>query len=405
MKDILPYGKHFLDDEDVEKVVKVLKNGWLTQGPAVASFEEKFSSYVGAKYAVAVSSGTAALHLAILSLNLPSGSSGFTSVNTFVATPNSMLYSNIEPKFVDISPETLNMCPVSLEEAVAGNDQCDLIVPVHFAGAPCEMEKISKIAAKLNSHVVEDASHALGATYACGAMVGSCKYSSLTTFSLHPVKGVTSGEGGVITTNDRNLYDLLLKLRSHGIHKGNFDLPHVSKVDEKLLNLDLALDDGKLNPWYYEMQHLGFNYRITDFQCALAESQLEKLGRFLDFRKKLVDVYDKQFSTEENIRLTQKNLRERSSFHIYVVEIDFEAIDMTRLQFMSDLKDKGIGTQVHYIPICYQPYYQKRNVNSADFPNAIKYYDSAISIPLYYGLTSESQSLVIESILGLTGRS
>ncbi len=324
--DIIPYGKHYIDEDDIQSVVDVLRHGMLTQGPKIAEFENKVANYVGAKYAVAVSSGTAALHLACMALKLGECDEVITSPNTFVATSNSILYVGAKPIFVDIDNQTLNIDIEKLECAIINSKNIKAIFPVHFGGLPCNMKRIKKLANKYNLAIVEDAAHALGATYDDGSKVGNCQYSDMTILSFHPVKGIAAGEGGMITTNDKEFYRKLSLLRSHGINKGNFEFPGISVPDNSLVNKEEALENGELKRWYYEMQYLGYNYRITDIQCALAISQMDKIDLFLDARKSMAKFYDKAFEEVPNIIPLQGHGRNNSSHHIYVVSIDFENI-------------------------------------------------------------------------------
>ena len=397
-RNFIPYGKHFIDEKDIRSVVDTLKNGMLTQGPKVKEFENKVATYVGSKYAVAVANGTAALHLACLALGLNKGAKVITSPNTFVATSNSILYLGAKPVFLDIDKETLNINLNILEQAILDTKNIEAILPVHFAGFPCNMKKIKNIASKYNLSIIEDASHALGATYDDGSMVGNCRYSKMTTFSFHPVKGIAAGEGGMITTNDKELYLKLLLLRSHGITKGNFEFPGMSKLDNSLINKKEGIENGDLKRWYYEMQYLGFNYRITDIQCALACSQMDKINLFINRRKQLVRQYDQAFKDSKKINLFQINGREQSSHHIYVISINFKSIGLTRNQFMQKLANKGIGTQVHYIPVVTHPYYNNLGHSIKKYTETEKYYENALTIPLYYGLSNKDQKFVISSI-------
>jgi len=395
---MIPYGKHYLDDDDIQSVINVLKDGFLTQGPKVAEFEEVLANMVGAKYAVAVSSGTAALHIACLAADIGKDSVVYTSANTFVASANCVLYVGGKPAFCDIDERTLNMSPEYLSEHALQNGGMDSVIPVHFGGTPCDMKAIKAVADKYDAIVIEDASHAFGARYTNGDSVGSCIHSDMTVFSLHPVKGVTAGEGGVITTNDIALYKRLLKLRSHGICKGNFDLPGISVGDGSLVYQDEAFDEGILNPWYYEMQELGFNYRITDFQCALALSQLSKVDKFLERRKEIASIYDQLLTDLPNVTLTQVKSRDISSLHLYVLRINFDAIGKTRGQVMRELFDFDIGSQVHYIPVPFHPYYADKGYKFSNYPETEKYYRQALTIPLYYGLSDESVNDVVKAL-------
>jgi len=395
---IIPYGKHFIDEDDIQSVADLLRNGMLTQGPKIQEFESKIAKYVGAKYAVAVSSGTAALHLACLALGLAKGDEVITSPNTFVATSNSVLYVGAKPVFVDIDNRTLNIDITQIEQAILDSNNIKAIFPVHFAGLPCDMERIKQLADKYNLAIVEDASHALGATYSDGSKVGNCQYSDMTTLSFHPVKGIAAGEGGMVTTNDKLLYHKLTLLRSHGITKGNFEFPGISKVDNLLINKEEALENGELKRWYYEMQYLGFNYRITDIQCALAISQMNKIDLFLDGRKSIVKYYDHAFSEVQNITPLQIHGRDNSSHHIYIVSIDFDKIGISRNQFMQKLVEQGVGSQVHYIPVVTQPYYQNIGYGIEQYPSTSQYYKNTLSIPMYYGLSNSDKKLVVSSI-------
>jgi len=396
--DIIPYGRHYIDEDDIQSVVDVLRYGMLTQGPKVSEFEKKVANYVGAKYAVAVANGTAALHLSCMALDLDKGDEVITSPNTFVATSNSILYVGAKPVFVDIDKQTLNIDINKIEKKILSSNNIKAIFPVHFAGLPCDMERIKQLAVKYNLDIVEDASHALGATYDDNSKVGNCQYSNMTIFSFHPVKGIAAGEGGMITTNDYTLYRKLTLLRSHGITKGNFEFPGVSRPDNSLINKDDALENGELKRWYYEMQSLGFNYRITDIQSALAISQMDKIDLFLDERKSIAKHYDKAFKGLPNITLLQTHGRDNSSHHVYVVSIDFDKISMTRHQFMEELAEQGIGSQVHYIPVVNHPYYQKLQYNTEGLPTVKEYYKGALSIPLYYGLSRIEVNKIVEAV-------
>lgn len=388
MKKIIPYGKHFIDDDDIKAVVNVLKFKNLTQGDEVSSFEESICKYVGVKYAVAVSSWTSGLHLANLAIGVKKNDEVVTSPITFVATSNSVLYCNAKPVFSEINKESINLCPIRLEETLIKHPNAKVIIPVHYAGLPCEMKSINKIAKKRNLHIIEDAAHALGAKYQDGSMVGSCKYSDITGFSLHPVKSIAAGEGGVLTTNNITLYKKLIRLRSHGINK----------LDDILLNKSNGFSGLIKNPWYYEMQELGYNYRITDFQCALAKSQLKKLPEFIEKRKELVFIYDSKFQNMKNLTPIQTNYRNQSSHHLYVVRINFKKVKVSRAELMNLLEKKGIITQVHYLPVTSHPYYQNLGFKTSEFKESIKFYSECLSLPLYFTLSNSDQQKVIDSI-------
>jgi UDP-4-amino-4,6-dideoxy-N-acetyl-beta-L-altrosamine transaminase/dTDP-4-dehydrorhamnose reductase len=397
--DIIPYGKHYIDEGDIQSVVDVLRHGMLTQGPKVAEFENKVANYVGAKYAIAVANGTAALHLACMVLELCKGDEVITSPNTFVATSNSVLYVGAKPVFVDIDKRTLNIDIDQIEQTILDSKNIKAIFPVHFGGLPCDMKRIKQLAEKYNLAIVEDAAHALGSTYDDGSKVGNCKYSEMTIFSFHPVKGIAAGEGGMIMTNDHSLYHKLSLLRSHGITKGNFEFPGISKPDNALANKKEALENGELKRWYYEMQYLGYNYRITDIQCALAISQMDKINLFLNTRKLIAKFYDQAFEKVPNITPLQGYGRNNSSHHIYVVSIDFSNVGISRSQFMKKLADQGIGSQVHYIPVVNQPYYKALGYKIDQYPVTKEYYENVLSIPLYYGLSSHNQNMIVSSII------
>lgn len=384
---MIPYGKQLIDDDDIQAVVDVLRSSHLTQGPAVENFEKSVCEYTGAKFAVAVSNGTAALHLAYLAVGVGKESTVLTSPITFVATANASLYCGGKVDFVDIDPTTLNM---STEKACLRMDKggVDVLAPVHFAGAPCDMETLSISAKKNGCLIIEDAAHAMGGQYKSGDKVGSCAYSDVTIFSFHPVKAIAAGEGGVITTNSEEIYRALLRLRSHGINKLNDQLIHGGR----------AFTEGLPNLWYYEMHDLGFNYRLTDIQSALANSQLKKLDFFVERRKYLAYRYDEALTKLKGISPYQTGVRELSGHHLYTVKISFDCLGITRADFMSRLKRYEILTQVHYIPVPMQPFYEKLGFEVSDYPHALEYYSNCLSIPLYPSLSDDKQNYVIEKI-------
>lgn len=388
MLDKIPYGKHYIDEDDIQSVVDVMRNAVLTQGPKVEEFEQTVAKYVGAKYAVAVSSGTAALHMACLAAELGGEDNVITTPNTFVASANCALYVGAKPHFSDIDSDTLNMSPDALAQECEKLGKVSAIIPVHFGGLPCDMPAIQNIAKKNQAVVIEDASHALGATYLNGKKVGCCTYADMTVFSFHPVKIIAAGEGGMITTNDEGLYRKLIRIRSHGI----------TKLDDQFECLDEALSEGKVNPWYYEMLEMGFNYRITDIQAALALSQLNKLSQFIEKRRQVAILYDKAFSQLENLKPAQLIGRENNAHHLYVVRIQFEKLGTTRRKFMNQLIERGIVCQVHYIPVHLQPYYRNLGYKRGDYPVAEAYYDQALSLPEFYSLSGEEQAKVIKEI-------
>jgi perosamine synthetase len=388
---MIPYGKHHIDEDDIQAVVEVLKSGALTQGPTVELFEQAVAQYVGVKYAVAVASGTAALHLAALAAGVGPGTSAVTSPITFVASANAALYAGGKVLFADIDTDSINMSPRSLMDTLHKNPDVRAVIPVHFAGLPCDMPAIKKAADQAGAVVIEDAAHALGALYPDGRRVGCCAQSLMTIFSFHPVKAIAAGEGGMITTNDEPTCRRLLRLRSHGINK----------LDDPFQLPEQAEAGGIRNPWYYEMQELGFNYRITDIQCGLAFSQLKKLDKFIRRRRELVQVYDAAFQGMRHCRPAQTLGRDRSGHHLYVVRIDFSSLKRTRGQVMQELKGRQIGSQVHYIPVPAQPYYRRMGFKPEGYPNALQYYNEALSIPLFYDLTDVQQNHVISTLKDL----
>ena len=384
MREFIPYGKQWIDDDDVKPIAETAKSNFITQGPRVVDFENALCKITGAKYAVVVCNGTAALHLAVAALHddsFPSGE-GITSPNTFLASSNAMIYNDLKPIFADIDAETFLISPQEIEKKLNSNTR--VIIPVHFAGQTADMEKISVLAKKGNIPVIEDAAHAIGSTYADGSPVGNCKYSEMTIFSFHPVKTITTGEGGAIMTNSETLYKKLIMLRSHGVTKEN-DLMSQNPGD-----------------WYYEMQYLGFNYRMTDFQGSLGISQLKKLGKFAARRRDIVETYNRAFKDLNWLKTPVERHPGHAVFHLYVLQIDFEKIGQSRKEVMDKLRTNSIGTQVHYIPVHIQPYYQKRyKYAMGDFPITEKFYSQALSIPLYPKMTDDEVAHVIDGIKGL----
>lgn len=377
---MIPYGCQNISDDDIEAVTRVLRSDYLTQGPEVGSFEELFASYCGAKYAVAVSSCTAALHIAYLSLGMGAGKSVWTVPNTFVATANAALYCGATVDFVDIEPNTYLMCPNALEaklkEAKKAGTLPDVVAPVHFSGHSCDMQAIRKLSVQYGFKIVEDAAHCAGASYD-GGKVGNCRFSEMACFSFHPVKIITSAEGGVITTNDETLYKKLLMLRTHGITK-----------DQDILTRNSD------EPWYFEQQYLGYHYRITDVQCALASSQMKRLDHFVEERRRLVKNYNEKLS-DLPITLPQERNNVYSSWHLYVVRL---AEGGNRKAVFLDLREKGIGVNVHYIPVHMHPYYQSIGFEKEAFPVSLAYYETAITLPLYPDLTQDQQDYVCKSL-------
>jgi perosamine synthetase len=388
---MIQYGRHYIDEDDINAVVEQIRSGWLTQGPKVAEFESIIAEYVGARYAVAVFNGTAALHLACLAAGVGNGDHVITTPNTFVASANVAHFVGAAAHFADIDACTLNIDPIALAEECRSLGKVKAIVPVHFAGLPCDMQAIQNIADKYGSIVIEDAAHALGAEYHNGGRVGNCRHSAMTIFSFHPVKMITTGEGGMITTNSEALYRKLLRLRSHGINK----------LDDLFQHHDEAYTDGEKNAWYYEMQELGFNYRITDIQAALGLSQFGKLEKFLDRRRAISKRYDKAFKEFPKVVPQQSDWRNLSSMHLYVVRIPFQRLGLRRHHFMRGLQERGYTTQVHYIPAHYHPFYRQKGYLPGRYPISEQYFQECLSIPIYYDLPEASQDGLIAIIAEL----
>ena len=363
----------------------------LTQGPKIGEFEKSVAAEVGAKYAVAVSSATAGLHIALEALQIQEGGEVITSPISFLSSANAAIYAGLTPKFVDIDSFSLNIDLNLVKSELDSNSQVAAVIPVHFGGLACDMKVLSEYTNSKGVPVVEDAAHALGAIYDCGSRVGSCKYSDMTVFSFHPVKSVTTGEGGVITTNSLDLYNRLLQLRSHGI----------SQQSEKFLNPQLASTYGVKNPWYYEMQQLGYHYRLTEIQAVLGTSQMRKLRKFVSKRRAGAAYYDELLMESKFVHSAQSVNSDRSARHLYVVRIDFSKVDLAKAELMDALRERGIGTQVHYRPIPQQPYYSNLGYDFANYPEALHYYEEALSIPLFPGIRRKQQRYIINTLLEL----
>jgi len=390
---VIPYGRQSINLFDVLSVSKQLAFKSLTQGSKIEEFEERVAEYVGAKYAIAVSSATAGLHLAVKALELPIDSEIITSPISFVASSNAILYSGHQPRFIDVDRETINIDLNLVAQEIESNRDVRAVIPVHFAGLPCDIEKLSRLSAAKSIKIIEDAAHALGATYPNGKKVGSCEFSDMTVFSFHPVKSITTGEGGMITTNSYVLYKKLLRLRSHGINK----------LNDAFESSQLSTTDGILNPWYYEMQELGFNYRLTEIQAALGVSQLDRLDQFIKDRRSRVAWYLLNLSRVPRVTPVQNNSLNLSAHHIFPIRVKYSELKISRAHLMTSLREKGIGTQVHYIPIPLHPHYQKLGFGVANLPEAMSYYHEALTIPLYPSLRKSHQRKIIVELSNLIG--
>jgi len=379
----IPYGRQDINADDIQAVIDVLHSEWLTQGPMVEKFEQAVAEYCGANYAVAVNSATSALHIACLAAGLGADDILWTSSNTFVASANCGLYCGAQVDFVDINSRTYNMSVAELEKklitAESKGKLPKVIIPVHFSGQSCEMRPIHELAKKYGCRVIEDASHAIGGSYQ-GSKVGSCTYSDMTVFSFHPVKIVTTGEGGMVLTNNQDLYEKLIRLRSHGITRN----PKYMQGES----------DG---PWYYQQIELGFNYRMTDMQAALGISQLQRIDEFICRRQMLAKVYNEKLA-ELPLVLPYQQPDTDSAWHLYVIKIKQHEGGKSRRQVYDALRGYNIGVNVHYIPVHTQPYYQKMGFKQGDFPQTEHYYQNVLTIPLYYGLTAQEQQYVIDCL-------
>lgn len=369
----LPYGKQTIDDEDIEEVIKTLKSPLITQGPKIEEFEGDIAKYCGAKYAVAFNSGTSALHGAYFALGIGKGDEVITTPNTFVATSNAALYLGADVKFCDVESTTGNLDSSKIEIS----EKTKLISPVHYSGQPVDLKEFSEIAEDNDVKLFEDGAHALGANYN-GKKIGSLTYSEMAMFSFHPVKHITTGEGGIIVTNNEEYYERLQLFRSHGITKNN--LVNESHGD-----------------WYYEMQYLGFNYRITDIQCALGVSQLKKLDSFVESRRKIAKKYDELFEDNPYFDVTVEKENRQSAYHLYPILLKDKFVNHKK-EIFAKLRQEGIGVQVHYIPVYKQPYYQNLGFGNEICPVCDEFYKKEISIPMYPTLTDEDIDFVKDKL-------
>ena len=378
------YGKQDVNEQDISDVIDVLKSDFLTQGPVLEKFERKVADYCGAKYAVAVTNATSALHIACKAAGLGHDDVLWTSPITFTASANCGRYCGANVDFVDIDNATYNMSVDELEKKLKFKRQArekmpKVVVPVHLAGQSCDMEQIFKLSQEYGFTVLEDASHAIGADYK-DTKVGSCKYSDMTVFSFHPVKIITTGEGGMVLTNNEELYRKLILYRSHGITRDNTLMTRES--------------DG---PWYYQQVDLGYNYRMTEMQAALGFSQMDRVDEFVARRRYLVSRYN-DLLADLPIKTPYVAGNTKPSWHLYIARVDFEKAGLTKKELFAKMKEKGIVLNLHYIPVHTQPYYESLGFKKGDFPVSELYYNEAFTLPLYYGLTDEQQDEVVTAL-------
>jgi UDP-4-amino-4,6-dideoxy-N-acetyl-beta-L-altrosamine transaminase len=380
---MIPYGRQDVTDEDIDAVVEVLRSDFLTQGPAVPRFERAVAEYVGCRHALAVNSATSALHIACLALDLGPGDWLWTSPITFVASANCALYCGARVDFVDIDPRTYNLCPealaIKLERARRENRLPKVLVPVHFSGQSCDMAAIHKLSQEYGFRVIEDASHAIGARYR-DERVGNCRYSDIAVFSFHPVKIITTAEGGMAVTNDPELARRMDLLRSHGITRD-----------------PAVMTKAPTGAWYYEQVALGFNYRLTDVHAALGSSQLARLDSYLRRRHQLAERYGELLAGMPLV-LPSEHPHAYSSLHLYVVQVPREASGEGRARIFAALRSAGIGVNVHYIPVHTQPHYQDAGFRAGDFPVAEAYYARTLTLPLYPAMTERQQDEVVAAL-------
>lgn len=380
---MIPYGHQDIDASDIDAVTSVLRSDWLTQGPTIEKFERAVSSYCGSRFGIAVNSGTSALHIACMACGVTSGDFVWTSPITFVASANCAIYCGASVDFVDIDPVSYNISIPALERKLIAAEKNGtlpkVVIAVHFSGQPCEMTQLSQLAAKYHFRIIEDASHALGASYR-HSPIGSCAHSDITVFSFHPVKIVTTAEGGMAMTNDESLSDALSLLRSHGITRDPDDFELVP--------------DG---PWYYEQQRLGYNYRLTDINAALGLSQMSRLEKFIDRRRYLADRYNQALANLP-LKLPAQAVHSASSWHLYVIRLQLNQLSRNRKQIFEALRAAGIGVNVHYIPVHLQPFYRALGFKEGDFPESEAYYREAITLPLYPGLSDDQHDAVVRAL-------
>ncbi|MFC1667053.1 UDP-4-amino-4,6-dideoxy-N-acetyl-beta-L-altrosamine transaminase [Candidatus Omnitrophota bacterium] len=392
---MIPYGKQCIEEDDIQEVLKVLKSDWVTQGPKIKEFEDAICAYTGARHAIAVATGTAALHCACFAAGIGPGDEVITAPITFAASGNCALFLGADVKFVDIRKDTYCMDPKKLESAITPKTKA--IIPVDFTGQPCDMDEINNIAKKHNLIVIHDAAHSLGASYK-GKKIGTL--ANMTIFSFHPVKHITTGEGGMIVTSDELLAKKLRLFRTHGITNDSSSIKLKEQASDNENSFLKGRNPETVSPWYYEMQALGYNYRITDIQCALGLSQLKKLDQFISKRRKIVARYTEAFSKSPYLITPLQENDRKNAWHLYMLCLRLKEMIKTRRQVFEELRALGIGVHVHYMPLHLQPYYRERfGYKREDFPEAEKFYDRAITIPLFPGLTDSEVEYIIENVL------
>jgi len=380
---MIPYGRQSINQSDIDSVIDVLKSDYLTQGPVVPAFEQAMANYCHAEHAIAVCNATAALHLACLVLNVGSGDIVWTSPNTFVASANCAIYCGAKIDFVDIDSQTYNLSIDNLKEKLHKAEQTGrlpkVIIPVHFAGQSCQMKEIKELSNKYGFSIIEDASHAIGGEY-LGEKIGSCKYSDITIFSFHPVKIMTTGEGGIALTNNNKLAEKIALLRNAGITKNPELMTEVSH-----------------GSWYYQQIDLGYNYRMTDLQAALGLSQLSRLDQFIKIRREIAKNYSSNLNTLP-ILVPVQHSDTRSSWHLFVLRLKLNEIKNSKKHIFNSLRELGIGVQTHYIPVHTQPFYKKLGFNIGDFPQSERYYQEAITIPLFFDMTDNEIEYIVKTL-------
>lgn len=380
---MIPYGRQDINEEDLRIVIETLKSDFLTQGPMVPKFENCLSQYTGASYCFAMNSATSALHVACLALGVKKGDTVWTSPITFVASANAALYCGANVKFVDIDSRTFNLCPEALESELVQAEKLGslpkVVIPVHLAGQSCDMEKIHNLSLRFGFKIIEDASHAIGGTFN-GAKVGSCRYSDITIFSFHPVKIITTAEGGMLLSNSSEIAIKVELLRSHGITRKHELMEGVSH-----------------GSWYYEQIELGYNYRMTDLQAALGLSQMSRLDEFVDKRNNIASFYTEKLS-DLPLRLPVIDFKCKSSFHLYIIRLNLKRITKSHREVFEELRRDGVGVNIHYIPVYKQPYYRRLGYSDGNCPEADRYYSEAISIPMFPSLSEKELGQVVKSL-------